>query len=157
MIILLLDPFLPFSGVEQPGLPDLEQKLTADNLRTWLAKLDQASPKETTVGLPRFTTTQSFDLTKELESMGMPSAFNDTSNLSGMNGMTNDLYVSDVLHKAFVKVDESGTEAAAITLVKVHSRSQSNSFIVDHPFIFLIRENGSGSILFIGRVIDPTK
>jgi serpin B len=130
------------------NLYDLEQKLTVENLHTWLAKLDQANPHKTSVGLPRFTTIQSFDLTKELKSLGMPLAFGDTTNL----------YISDVLHKAFAEVNEAGPEAAAATSVEMTlGMSESGHFIVDHPFIFLIRENGSGTILFLGRIIDPTK
>ncbi len=157
MIILLPEVDYPSPEVEQPGLPDLEQKLTADNLRTWLAGLDQAHPHETWVALPRFTTAQSFDLVKELESLGMTSAFDDrASNFSGMDGTTN-LVISDVIHKAFVELNESGTEAAAVTVNMVRTAGMADRFIVDHPFILLIRENGSGSILFVGRIVDPTK
>jgi serine protease inhibitor len=156
MIILL--PQIEYSSpdVENPGLPDLEQKLTAENLRAWLAKLDQASPRKTWVTLPRFTATQSFDLVKTLQSSGMTSAFDDSANFSGMDGTTN-LFISDVIHKSFVEVNESGTEATAVTVQVAMTRSSAGRFIVDHPFIFLIRENGSGSILFIGRIVDPTK
>jgi serpin B len=156
MIILLPEVDYPSPDVEQPGLPDLEPKLTADNLCVWLAKLDQANPHETWVALPRFTTAQSFDLVKELQSMGLVSAFDGHADFSGMDGTTN-LFISDVIHKAFVEVNESGTEAAAVTLTMAMSKSMAGNFIVDHPFIFLIRENGSGSILFIGRIVDPTK
>lgn len=156
MIILLPQVDYRMSDETQPGLPDLEQKLTAENIHAWLAKLDQANPHKTSVRLPRFTTTQSFELAKELGSLGMPSAFNDSADFSGMDGTTN-LFISDVIHKAFVEVNEAGTEAAAATSVHVATKSMSNRFIVDHPFIFLIRENGSGSILFLGRIVDPTK
>jgi serpin B len=156
MVILLPEVGFGLPDVEQPGLTDLEHKLTTDNLRAWLAKLDQRGPHKTSVWLPRFTTTQSFDLAKELKSLGMPSAFNDSADFSGMDGTTN-LFVSDVIHKAFVEVNEAGTEAAAMTLALVKTKSASDHFIVDHPFIFLIRENSSGSILFLGRIVDPTK
>ncbi len=156
MIILLPEIEHPSPDVAQPGLPDLEQKLTADNLRSWLAKLDQANPHKTEVALPRFTTAQSFNLVKELQSLGMTTAFNGAADFSGMEATTN-LFISDVIHKAFVEVNESGTEAAAVTLTIAASKSMSGRFIVDHPFIFLIRENGSGTILFLGRIIDPTK
>ena len=157
MIILLPSDakyYFPEAGLND--VQALEQKLTADNLRTWLKKLDQANLHETWVALPRFTTTQNYDLVPELKSLGMTSAFSDAADFSGMDGTTN-LFVSDVIHKAFVKVDESGTEAAAVTLVLVKTKGQIESFIVDHPFIFLIRDNGSGSILFFGRIVDPTK
>ena len=156
MIILLPQTEYPPPDVQQPGLPDLEQKLTADTLRIWLAKLDQAAPHETSVWLPRFTTTRSYNLVKPLESLSMTSAFNDAANFSGVDGTTN-LFISDVIHKAFVEVNESGTEAAAVTQVRVATMSMAGRFLVDHPFVFLIRENGSGSILFIGRIVDPTK
>jgi serpin B len=156
MIILLPEARFAGPDVEEPGLPGLEQKLTADNLRAWLERLDQANPHKTSVWLPRFTTTQSFDLKEELQSLGMTSAFNADADLSGMDGTTN-LFISDVLHKAFVEVNEAGTEAAATTVAVVKTKSQAGIFRVDHPFVFLIRDNGSGSILFLGRIVDPTK
>lgn len=157
MVILLPEVEFSLPDVEQPGLPDLEQKLTAENLHAWLAKLDQANPHKTSVWLPRFTTTQSLQLAKELKSLGMVSAFDEnTANFSGMDGAAN-LLISDVIHKAFVEVNESGTEVAAVTLTMARSSSMAGRFTVDHPFIFLIRENGSGSILFLGRIVDPTK
>ena len=77
MIVILPTSVRELPGVEHNNLSDLEQKLTTDNLWAWLFKLDQARPRETWVALPRFTTTQSFELAKELKSLGMPSAFND--------------------------------------------------------------------------------
>jgi len=157
MIVLLPETrFHRSDDGEPPGLPDLEQKFTADNLRVWLAKLDQAEPEETWVALPRFTTTQSLNLVKELLSLGMSTAFNEKADFSGMDGTTN-LLIDDVIHKAFVEVSEAGTEAAAVTVQVMASKGMPENFTVDHPFIFLIRENGSGSILFIGRIVDPTK
>ena len=156
MIILLPQVEYHLANVEQPGLPDLEQKLTTENLHSWFAKLDHANPHKTSVCFPRFTATQSFELAKELKALGMPSAFNDTADFSGMDGTTN-LFVSDVVHKAFVEVNEAGTEDAAATSVHVETKSSPGLFIVDHPFIFLIRDNGTGSILFLGRIVNPTK
>jgi serine protease inhibitor len=75
---------------------------------------------------------------------------------SGMDGTTN-LYLSGVVHRAYVDVNESGAEAAAVTISMVKTMGITDRFDVDRPFIFLIRENGSGSILFIGRIVDPTK
>jgi serpin B len=156
MIILLPRNENWMPDADRGGLPELEEKLTAENLRLWLAELDKVAEHETWVALPRFTTTQSFDLAPELKSMGLKSAFSNAANFNGMDGSTN-LFLSGVLHKAFVEVNESGTEAAAVTVVIVATKSMTGRFIVDHPFIFLIRENGSGSILFVGRIIDPTK
>jgi len=156
MIILLPQVDYVSPDVEQPGLPDLEHKLTADNLHAWLVKLDQANPHDTWVTLPRFTTSQSFDLVRELKSLGMASAFDSTANFYGMDGTTN-LFISDIIHKSFVEVNESGTEAAAVNLQVVMTAGRADRFVADHPFIFLIRENGSGSILFLSRIVDPTK
>jgi serine protease inhibitor len=144
------------SEMRQASLSDLEEKLTPENLRSWLAVLDRAASERESISLPRFTTTQSFNLTETLKSMGMPSAFGDTADFSGMDG-TRQLYISTVLHKTFVQVDESGTEAAAATTVTMVASIEAQPFVVDHPFIFLIRDNGSGAILFLGRIVDPTK
>ncbi|HEX4646611.1 MAG TPA: serpin family protein, partial [Verrucomicrobiae bacterium] len=78
------------------------------------------------------------------------------ADLSGMESTTN-LYISDVLHQAFIEVNEHGTEAAAITLSLAKSKGIDDRFVAYHPFIFLIRDNATGGILFLGRVIDPTK
>jgi len=90
--------------------------------------------------------------------MGMPVAFTDDADFSGMTGKR-ELFISDVVHKAFVAVDEAGTEAAAATAVIVGVTSvpvePPVQVIVDRPFIFLIRDIDTGAILFLGRVLDP--
>jgi serpin B len=92
--------------------------------------------------------------------MGMPLAFSDNADFSGMNGRR-DLAISAVIHKAYIDVDERGTEAAAATAVVMRALSariptQLEHFNADHPFIFLIRDTRSGSILFIGRYTGPS-
>lgn len=89
--------------------------------------------------------------------MGMPDAFNmNKANFSGMDGNENWLYIAAALHKAFVDVNEEGTEAAAATAVIIKARGlPSPIFLANHPFIFLIRESNTGSILFLGRVVNP--
>jgi serine protease inhibitor len=157
MIILLPASNPGWGDNDQPTLSDIEEKLTPENLRAWLTNLDQAGNFETMVSIPRFTTTQSFNLSDQLKSMGMPSAFDmDKADFSGMDE-TRELSISAVLHKAFVEVNEEGTEAAAATMVIVKTRGMPEQFIANHPFIFLIRDNGSGAILFLGRIVDPTK
>ena len=156
MVILLPGRVEYVPDAEHNDVHDLEQKLTAENLLMWLKKLDGKSPHKTSVWIPRFTTASSFNLASELKALGMTSAFDGTADFSGMDG-TKNLFLSDVFHKTFVEVNEAGTEAAAVTLVLSATKSSGDSCNVDHPFIFLIRENGSGSILFLGRIIDPTK
>ncbi len=151
MIILL-----PMADLERSTLSDLEQKLSPENLHSWLEKLDQAASEETSVDLPRFETTESLDLTNDLMALGMASTFSSNADFSGMDPKTN-LFITDVLHKAFLKVDEAGTEASAAASIRASALMEHPSFIANHPFIFLIRDNGSGSILFLGRVVDPTK
>ncbi|KUG20451.1 MAG: serpin family protein [Methanomicrobiaceae archaeon] len=111
------------------------------------------------VFFPKFTLETEYSLPETLAAMGMPTAFSGAADLSGMDG-TRDLFISDVIHKAFVDVDEEGTEAAAATAVVVRlvSAPQNNDipvFRADHPFVFLILDDDTGNILFIGRVANP--
>jgi serine protease inhibitor len=156
MVILLPGNAMLPADMNPVSLSGLEEKLTPENLRSWLAALDSAPWEREPISVPRFTTTQSFNLSDTLKAMGMPSAFGDTADFSGMDG-TKQVYISDVLHKTFVRVDESGTEAAAATTVTMVALAEPQPFVVDHPFIFLIRDKSSGAILFLGRIVDPTK
>jgi serpin B len=90
--------------------------------------------------------------------MGMNDAFSGEADFSGMNG-NRELSIGEVIHKAFVDVNEEGTEAAAATAVVMFKAivKPPPIFRADHPFIFLIRDNHTGSVLFIGRVVDPRK
>ena len=138
------------------GLDDLEQSLTQENLSEWQSKLRK---REVIVSLPKFKLTSQFSLASVLKAMGMKDAFSRSANFSGMNG-NRDLSISAVIHKAYVDVNEEGTEAAAATAVTIRLTSMGPDsrppvFRADHPFLFLIRDNQSGSILFIGRVMNP--
>ena len=97
--------------------------------------------------------------TNTLAEMGMPDAFSGNADFSGMTG-DRALCISDVLHKAFILVDESGTEAAAATAVVMKELSvapgEPVEMILDRPFVFFIRDIETGSILFLGRVVDPS-
>ncbi len=137
------------------GLGELEKELTGQNFAAWLSSLDRATPRKTWVAVPRFTSSQSFEISKMLQSLDMPAAFNDSSDFSGIDGSKN-LFISSAVHKAWIEVNEAGTEAAAATL-HVVSKSASDRFNADHPFVFLIRDNASGAILFLGRMVDPSK
>jgi serpin B len=112
------------------------------------------------LALPKFTFESTFNLSDVLKSMGMVTAF-DRGN-ADFSGMTaeNDLFISDVTHKAFVAVDEEGTEAAAATAVIMEAVSAimyDVTLTIDRPFIFIIRDKPSGQILFIGRVLNPAQ
>jgi serine protease inhibitor len=153
---------LPYTGLdismvillprEAEGLAALEAQLTPGNLTDWLGAV-QLSP--VTVSLPRFRTTSEFALKPVLAGMGMASAFDPfTADFSGMDGRR-DLCITEVVHKGFVEVNEEGTEAAAATGVIVGPTSAGRSFTADRPFVFLIRDSVTGSILFLGRIDDP--
>ena len=138
------------------GLPALEEKLSLENLERWLGGLRR---RQVQVSLPRFTMTSQFGLQEVLKSLGITDAFSlPPADFSGMNGRT-DLFISAVVHKAFVDVNEEGTEAAAATaVVAVTSAARPEPvpvFRADHPFIFLIRDTRSGSVLFMGRFMNP--
>jgi serpin B len=139
---------------QDDGLEDLEKDLTPANLQAWRNDLRE---QRITVWLPRFTMTSEFKLNDTLAAMGMPLAFSEQSaDFSGMNGGREQLFVSAVVHKDFVDVNEEGTEAAAATAVVIAAESAPPSFRADHPFIFLVMDNHTGSVLFIGRVADPS-
>ncbi len=147
------------------GLRDLEGELSASELHEWTPRL-RAVP--VFLSLPRFRIEWGTAALKTaLSALGMPSAFDHISaDLSGMNGRRppdkEALVLDDVYHKAFVEVDEKGTEAAAATagvemVLGVGTEPEPKRFLADHPFLFAIRERTSGVILFLGRVMDPTQ
>lgn len=114
--------------------------------------------KEVRTYVPRFKLTETFQLNSVLSELGMPSAFRPgRADFSGMNG-NQKLYISAALHKAFVDVNEEGTQAAGATGIAVGVTSlgpQPTVFRADHPFIFLIRHNPTRTVLFMGRVVNP--
>jgi serpin B len=139
------------------GLARIEAELSLSTLESWLAKL---SSHRVQVSIPRFRLTEQIELKDTLSELGMPLAFDRrAADFSGMTG-TRDLAISAVVHKAFVEVEEMGTEAAAATAVVMAPRAMANVespvvFRADHPFLFFIRDNRSGSILFLGRLVRP--
>lgn len=137
------------------ALADLESKTTAASVGTWVAGI---RPSEVVVALPRFELTKKFDLVPTLRDMGMKTAFGPSADFSGLTDKER-LYISDVVHKAFVLVNEEGAEAAASTGIGFRPTSMPvrRNFRADHPFLFFIRDNKSGSILFIGRLAHPDK
>jgi serpin B len=107
--------------------------------------------------MPQFEFESEFSLKDTLIKMGMPSAFSETADFSGMTG-NKDLFIAEVMHKAFVMVDETGTEAAAATAVVMQETSipaEPVQVSIERPFIFFIRDINTGAILFVGRVMNP--
>lgn len=114
--------------------------------------------KQVALTMPQFEFESSFSLREILAMMGMPVAFSEGADFSGMTG-NRDLFIADVVHKAFVSVDEAGTEAAAATAVVMELTAVPETPVkvtIDHPFIFLIRDVETGTILFVGRVVNPS-
>jgi len=121
------------------------------------AIINGLKPTEVALTMPQFEFDSEFSLMDTLAGMGMPVAFSDAADFSGMTG-NRELFISDVVHKAFVAVDEAGTEAAAATAVIMDLTAMPDlpvEVTIDHPFIFLIRDIETGAILFVGRVINP--
>jgi len=128
--------------------------LTAERWNAWIAGLDSASLE---VRLPRFRFGYKANLNDALGAIGMPHAFCDSGGPTDFRRMraAGDACITDVLHKAWVDVNEERTEAAAATSVGVGVTSAPQPIVVDRPFLFAIRENLSGTILFLGRMMWP--
>ena len=139
------------------GLGDLEADLSVERLELWRHRVVE---KEVIVFLPKFKVTLGIELKKILEAMGMVDAFKwPGANFAGFDGDPRWFYIGEVIHKAFVEVNEEGTEAAAATAVVMDMGGMPPPppvFRADHPFLFLLQENKTGSILFMGRVTNPT-
>ncbi|KYF58626.1 serine protease [Sorangium cellulosum] len=135
-------------------LGGFEAELDRERLDGVLASLGSRS---VTMTLPRFRFASTLDLVQPLTELGMPTAFSGLADFSGMNGQGG-LFISDVLHKAFVSVNEAGTEAAAATGVVIGETSAPEPATIhfDRPFLFFIRDHATGAILFVGRVANPS-
>jgi len=138
------------------GLAALESGLTAQSLGAWASRME---PRRAQVFLPKFKLQSAFRLAETLRALGMKTAFDSAAaDFSGMDGQR-DFFVGEVAHKAFVEVNEVGTEAAAATAVGMAKGTSVPSppalFRADHPFVFAIVDVRSGGILFLGRVVDP--
>ncbi|WP_437970762.1 serpin family protein [Sorangium sp. So ce260] len=154
------DPGRPLAMVvilpaQVDGLAQVEQRLSAGQLKGYVEAL---RPTRVDVALPRFKMTAEFELSKTLAELGMPLAFDERK--ADFSGITRaePLFISQVRHKAFVEVNEEGTEAAAATGVVVSTRAAPAPppvFRADRPFAFLIRDVATGAVLFMGRVTDP--
>jgi serpin B len=143
---------------DKGGLANLEGKLNVEQVQTWLS---EASLREVEVSIPKWKLTSQFSLATTLKVLGMEDAFSDKADFSGMTSGAQ-LSISDVIHKAFVEVNEEGTEAAAATagvvgVTAIMEPEPVPVFKADHPFMFLIRDTQSGRIVFLGRMVNPTE
>ncbi|MFZ0005025.1 MAG: serpin family protein [Methanoregula sp.] len=160
---------LPYTATNETGLSMIVLLPKGNNLSaiepyldpTNLSALEQsASSRRVMVYIPKFKIESQYSLKDTLSTMGMPTAFSTAADFSGMDG-TQDLYISDVIHKAYIEVNEEGTEAAAATGVVMNAAAAypevpPTVFRADHPFVFFIKENNTGTILFTGQVTDPS-
>ena len=141
---------------KESNLEVVEESLTNEKLSEWKNML---SEQRVDIFVPKFKFETKYFMVETLSNMGMPTAFTEAADFSGMDG-TQRLLIQNVIHQAFVEVNEEGTEAAAATAVIVGLESVGPRipiFRADHPFIFIIQEKDTGNILFLGRVVDPTK
>jgi len=138
------------------GLAALEKQLTAEMINRWV---EQLRGREVELSLPKFTMTCQFELAATLQAMGMTDAFSGKADFSGIS-TAEGMAISKVIHKAFVEVNEEGTEAAAATAVLMGPTGAFRKpappvvFRADHPFVFMIRDRETGVILFVGRMVD---
>ena len=140
---------------EQVGLKGFYQVLNEENWKNWMLKFNY---NKINLGLPKFKTEYEVTLNDALKSLGMKIAFDSmTADFSRMHPIPPELYISEVKHKTFVEVNETGTEAAATTSVKIVARSlvKTVDMLINRPFFFAIRDNNSGTILFIGEITNP--
>lgn len=136
------------------SLDALEDELAAEDLAQWMQTMRH---REVHVTLPRFTLEQEFSMNKVLQQMGMELPFTSGADFSGID-QSGQLFISDVIHKAFVEVNEEGTEAAAATGVVMPTSAMPDGpkvFRADRPFLFMIRDHERDSILFMGRMMQP--
>jgi serpin B len=148
--MLVLVPDAGQLSAFEAGLDDMRLQTILDGLAT----------REVLLTLPKFEyQSDSISLKKQLSTLGMADAFDpDTADFSGMDGQR-DLFIGDGFHKAMVRVDEEGTEAAAATAVNMQATSARVdpplTLTIDRPFVFLIRDDATGTLLFIGRIVNP--
>jgi serpin B len=141
---------------------NFENDIKALDYKEYTSLAGLLNSQKVNLTFPKFTMTAEYELKQTLSEMGMPLAFTDDADFSGMTGKP-DLKIDKVIHKAFIDVTEKGTEAAAATAVIMTTKSAMLDkdkiiyFKADHPFIFMIKDNATGQILFAGVVNKPGK
>ncbi len=153
---------LPYKGnkismlilLPKKSIKDIEP-LTIEKLNEWKEKMRETKLDE--IYIPKFEFTKKYFLKESLKAMGMPTAFSLKADFTGMTG-NKELYISSVIHQAYIKVDEKGTEAAGATAVVMELKAlmPGKIFKADHPFIFIIQDKETGNILFMGKVTNPS-
>lgn len=146
--------FLPKA---RDGLPAFERELEAGRLERWIGQVRAADPEPIDLALPKIRLETRYQLARTLSDMGMPLAFGEGADFSGIDGRGG-LFIAKAIHQTFLQVDEEGTEAAAATALVMNEsgpRPARIRFHADHPFFFLIRDNRSGALLFMGRIGEP--
>ncbi|MGE0078470.1 MAG: serpin family protein [Bacteroidales bacterium] len=140
---------------ENIKIADFEKELTFDLYKSTLANLEN---EKVAVLLPKFKIETGLSLKSTLSDMGMPIPFSDAADLSGISGKK-DLKISNAFHKAYIEVSEEGTTAAAATAVVIAMKSfmRKTEFIVNRPFIYILKHNDSNTTLFMGKVENPNK
>ena len=149
---LSMDVFLP---TKQVSLNKFVENLTADNFNEWVSKFRL---KEGSLLFPRFTQGYEVSLNTVLQQLGLTSAFDSSkANFSRLSNQS--VSIDEFKHKAVIEVNEEGTEAAAVTSIGIAITSVDIPFrmVVDRPFFFAIRDNRTGSILFMGSILDPAQ
>ncbi|XP_019940324.2 protein Z-dependent protease inhibitor isoform X1 [Paralichthys olivaceus] len=141
---------LPNKGMDYTVIDD---EITASRFLTWVRELQRTKLE---VNMPRFKMEQSYSLHHLLPDMGMPSIFSNSANLTKLS-KDGGIKVSEVLHKAVIEVDETGTTAAAATAIGITPYSLPRIFTINRPFFFFIYHEDTNTLLFMGRVIDPTQ
>ncbi|MBY9018952.1 MAG: serpin family protein, partial [Candidatus Lokiarchaeota archaeon] len=144
---------------KKDGIEDIEKSLTNEKIENYLEKLNHIMEREINVFFPKFKIETYYELKKILYNLGMTSAFSDGANFSGI-AVDSPRYISQIIHKAFVEVNERGTEAAAVTALRLLGCGmvptvKPTEFRADHPFIFLLINSNTRTILFIGRLMNP--
>ena len=144
---------------KKDGIEDIEKRLTNEKIENYLEKLNHIWEREINVFFPKFKIETYYELKKMLYNLGMTSAFSDGANFSGI-AVDSPRYISQIIHKAYVEVNERGTEAAAVTALRLLGCGMAptikpTEFRADHPFIFLLIDSNTRTILFIGRILNP--
>ena len=146
---------LLFLPKEKDGLPAFENLLDGQALSGWIDALMSSAPADLELVVPKLELDTRASLVPALQALGMRRAFTDQAELRGMADA--ELFVSDVIHQTYLRVDEQGTEAAAVTAALVEIESMPRTFHADHPFFFVIRDNRTSTLLFVGRIEQPSR